>query len=362
MSVALGDEKPRQRVMVVDDDWLNRDLLEAYLRQADYEVIVAYDGRSALAQIEKDPPDLVLLDVSMPRMDGYEVCRRIKSSAKTRFIPVVMVTALEADEDKIKAIEAGADDFVTKPFNSVLLLSRVRSLLRLKRLHDELEARERLLRKVLSRYVASEVTDTILSDPEKYLKLGGENRIVTIMFADIRGFSAYAERHPAQEVISLLNRVFSRLTPVIFEHRGTLDKYIGDAIMAFFGAPVAHENDVLSALRAALSMQAIFRKLSGEQGYEGLSEMGLGIGLHTGEAAVGNIGSERMMNYTVIGDTVNIARRLQQGAGPGQILISEDTYKLAESHIEARRLEPRKLPGRSETIIVYELLGLRQNG
>ena len=348
-------EKKTPSILVVDDDWMNREVLEAYLNTAGYQVITAHSGDRALELAYGCPPDLVLLDVRMPGMDGYEVCRRLKGDVRTQFTPVVMVTALESDEDKLPAVEAGADDFITKPFNSLLLLTRVRSLLRIKDLHDQLEARNRLLRRVLSRYVSQDVAEEILSDPERYLRLGGEAHTITVFFADIRGFSAFAEQHSADRVITALNRIFSELTEVIFRHRGTFDKYIGDELMAFFGAPIPHERDTLNALEMALDIRQTFTALKTQVQSIDLSPLALGIGLHTGEAAVGNVGSERVMSYTVIGDTVNIARRLQECAAPGQILISEATYQAAQPMIRAQRLEARRLPGRSSPITVYEL-------
>lgn len=342
-------------VLVVDDDWMNREVLEGYLVAAGYRVLTAHSGEKALEIAQAAPLDLVLLDIRMPGIDGYEVCRRLKNDERTRFVPVIMVTALESDEDKLPAIEAGADDFVTKPFNSLLMLTRVRSVLRIKQLHDEVEARNRLLRQVLARYVAEDMTRVILSDPDRYLKLGGETRCVTVFFADIRGFSTFAEAHDAAEVVTTLNRIFAALTEVIFRHNGTFDKYIGDEIMAFFGAPVSHDDDPLDAARMALEMRGVFARLRAGWAGDDLRALDLGMGLHTGEAAVGNVGSERVMSYTVIGDTVNIARRLQQMAEPGQVLISEATYRLVEPYVRARPLEARKLAGRSHPIVVYEL-------
>ncbi|MBN1680471.1 MAG: response regulator [Anaerolineae bacterium] len=342
-------------VLVVDDDWMNREIIEAYLKTAGYQVGLAHSGERALEMAFEQPPDLVMLDIRMPGMTGYDVCRYFKRDPRTWYIPVVMVTALEADEDKLAAIQAGADDFVTKPFNSLLMLTRVKSLLRIKRLHDEVEARNRLLRQVLSHYVAEDVTKVILSDPEKYLQLGGETRMVTVFFADIRGFTAFAEQHTANQVITALNQIFSELTDIVFSYKGTFDKYIGDEIMAFFGAPVATEDDTINALNMALDMRRMFNEHKAQAGDFDLHALNIGIGLHSGEAAVGNVGSERVMNYTVIGDTVNTARRLQQTAAPGQILISEDTFRLVEGRVAARCLEARQLSGKRELIVAYEL-------
>ncbi len=346
-------------IMVVDDDWMNREVLEAYLTDAGYDVILAHSGARALELAQATPPDLVLLDINMPGMSGYEACARLKSDELTRFTPVVMVTALEAEDDKIRAIQSGADDFLTKPFNSLMLLTRVRSLLRIKQLHDELESRNTLLRRVLNRYVNEDIVDVILVDPDKYLKLGGDTRTVTVFFADIRGFTAFAERRPAHEVLQILNRFFNELTEVIFAHHGTFDKYVGDELMAFFGAPVATGDDVLNALQSALEMQQVFRRVRDSLDLPELEPIGLGIGLHSGEVAVGNVGSERVMSYTVIGDVVNTAQRIQEAAQSGQILISEATYRLAESLLDAERLEARMFSGKSEPIVVYNLRGIR---
>ena len=173
----------------------------------------------------------------------------------------MIVTALDSEDEKIKAIEAGADDFVTKPYNSLILLTRVRSLLRLKQLHDEIEARNRLLRQVLDRFLAEDVTDIILTDPERYLQLGGEVRFVTVLFADIRGFTQFTEDNSAPAVIETLNRIFRALSKVVFSYRGTFDKYLGDGFMAFYGAPLAAEDDATRAVETAIEMQRLFVSL-----------------------------------------------------------------------------------------------------
>jgi class 3 adenylate cyclase len=341
------------RILVVDDDWLNRDLLRAYLTSSGSEVLTAADGLAALELVlgPGAPLDLALIDIQMPRMDGLELCRRLKAAPATRFVPVIIVTALDSEDEKLKAIESGADDFVTKPYNSTVLLTRVRSLLRLKKLHDDLESRNRLLRQVLNGYVSEDVVDVLLTDPERYLKLGGEARLVTVLFADIRGFTRFTEEHPAPEVVETLNRIFRALSHVVFAHRGTFDKYLGDGLMAFYGAPVAGDDDARRAVETAIEMQQRFRELRAEAGPV-MHKLGLGIGLHSGEAIVGNIGSDRVMDYTVIGDTVNVAKRLQETALAGQTLVSEATVQVVPG-LGARRLEPLILPGRTEPVLAY---------
>jgi adenylate cyclase len=359
MDVVKSTDEKTPLVMIVDDDWLNREVLEAYLEDAGCAVVMAHDGKTALALADETPPDLVLLDINMPGMSGYEVCARLKSDDRTQFTPVVMVTALEKDEDKIKAIQAGADDFLTKPFNSLMMMTRIRSLLRIKQLHDELEDRNNLLRRVLNRYVNEDIVDVILIDPERYLKLGGDSRSVTVFFADIRGFTAFAENKPASDVLQILNRIFDKLTEVVFAHHGTLDKYVGDELMAFFGAPVATGDDTLNAVRAALEMQQVFQRMCNEIGYPGLEKLGLGIGLHYGDVAVGNVGSERVMSYTVIGDVVNTAQRIQESAEGGTVLISESVYEIVAPAVDARRLDARVFSGKTRPIVIYAVEGLK---
>jgi adenylate cyclase len=324
-------------ILIADDDWLNRDLLKTYLTSSGCEVMVAIDGQMALEQALRQPPDLALVDVQMPRMDGVELCKRLKSKPETRFVPVVVVTAFDTDEEKIKAIDAGADDFISKPYNSIILLTRVRSLLQIKKLNDEVEARNRLLR--------------ILDDPEQHLRLGGENRMVTVLFADIRGFTNFTERHTADKVIETLNRIFNPLSNLIFAYRGTFDKYLGDGLMAFYGAPISEADDARRALDTAFAMQRLFRTLREEPAHE-MEGLDLGIGLHSGEAVVGNIGSEFVMDYTVVGDVVNVAKRLQEFAEAGQILISEATCEQIGG-TPGTKLDPIILPGREEPVTAF---------
>jgi len=269
-----------------------------------------------------------------------------------------MITALQEHEDRVKGIEVGADDFLSKPFDEHELMARVKSLLRIKGLHDEVEQKNELLFKIMNRYVTEEVSTLILDAPDRYLKLGGESRIVTVLFADIRGFTEFAETHSAKRVVEVLNRLFSELTRVIFKHKGTFDKYIGDAVMAFYGAPVSYEDDVIRALQTPQEKQHVFGQMKEKWESEELTSLALGVGLHTGEVVVGNIGSEKVMDYTVIGDTANVAKRLQEIAGPGQVLISQSTYRQVKDQAIVKEIHSTLLKGKLEPIAIYELKGL----
>jgi adenylate cyclase len=346
------------RILVVDDRLQNVELLKAHLTNAGYVVETATGGQEALDKVAAHLPDLVLLDIVMPDVDGFQVCEKLKSNNDTNFVPVVVVTALKDSGDKIRALEVGADDFLSKPFDLYELLARVKSLLRIKALHDELEQYNQLLHRTLNRYMAEDVASLILEDPERYLKLGGEDRTVSVLFADIRGFTRFSERHAATEVVDVLNLVFTALTKTVFEYGGTFDKYLGDAVMAFFGAPVKRDDDALRAVGAAAQMQKVFQDIVSHSERDGLAELGLGIGINTGEAIVGNIGSEKIMDYTVIGDTANVARRLQEMAGKGQILIGQRTHEEVKDRVAAGLALQQAVKGRVDPIIYYEVMHL----
>jgi adenylate cyclase len=338
-------------VLIADDDKSIRELLQTFLEASGCRVIPAGNGIEALEILESEPVDLALLDLSMPGKNGLEVCRAMRADKRTRLIPVMIVTA--HDSERLQAIDAGADEFLGKPWEPVILLTRARSLLRLRRLHLDLQERNELLARALHRYVSRDVAETILAEPEKYLRLGGESRRVTVLFADIKGFVRFTESHSSAEVVEILNRIFPLLTSVIFEHGGTFDKFIGDAVMAFFGAPVAQKDDARRAVDAARDMQRAFTESTPALA-RASGEIALGIGLHTGEVIVGNIGSDKVMDFTVVGDAVNIAQRLQEEAWPGQVLLSQATYEAAGMP-PAHPLGDRHLSGRSGRVAVFSL-------
>lgn len=361
------------KILIVDDIQSNRELLTEMLsaEQCGYEFLEAADGEEALAVAKKHKPDIILLDVMIPKTNGFKVCARLKSAEDTRFIPIIIITSLTNFNDRIKGLEAGTDDFLSKPFHQEELITRVRSLLRMHQMHlqlqeshhiihiqkEEIQKKNDLLSEILNRYMSAEVTDHILSNPAKYMKLGGEIRKITTLFADIRGFTAYSQnRVTPQQVVATLNTVFARLTEIVFQFRGTLDKFLGDGIMVFYGAPLSSDDDAFRSIQTAMSMQEAFSKVQQSLDDPLFYELGLGIGINTGDAIVGNIGSERTMDYTVIADSVNIASRLEGIAQKGEIIISENTYQEVSHRIIAEQLEPQKIKGISDKLTLFRVL------
>jgi len=350
-------EDLKATILVADDNPDNVELVRQVLAREGYTVVTAFDGDEALVKVAETNPDLIILDVMMPGKDGFEVCRRVKKWEQTRNIPVLMLTALQDVADKVRGIEAGADEFLTKPVDMVELQTRVKAQVKAKINRQQVIEKNALLEKILTRYLPEEVVAKVLQD-SSLLKLGGVRDFVTVLFADLTGFTTYANSVPPEHVMETLNQTFSRLTKIIADNHGTFDKYLGDGLMAFYGAPIAADNDALNAIRTAVEMRVAFQELK-EQWADGpRAALGLAVGINSGEAIVGNLGSERLMNYTVIGDTVNIAARLEELAGPGQVLIGETTRALVEDMVVARKFGEVDLRGRSKPVIAYELVRL----
>jgi adenylate cyclase len=351
--------KDKPVILVVDDQPQNIELLEAHLVPLGYEIVKAASGEEALGKLSCNQIDLILLDVMMPGMNGYEVCKKVKKDSRNAYLPVVMLTALDNMEAKIEGLEAGADDFLNKPFQKFELVARVNNLLKIKFLRDEVELSNHLISSMLHRYVNDSVIEQILANPEKYSKLGGERKKVAAFFCDVRGFTPLSENMNADDLIYLLNSIYKELTRIVFKNKGTFDKYMGDCIMAFWGAPAAIEDETLWAIRAALEMQGAFEDL--KQGWPPeLKKLGIGIGINYGEVVVGNIGTEEAMDYTVIGDVVNTSKRVESTARPGQVLITKNALSRVEGKIKIRALDPVQLKGKSLPVEIYEVLKIEK--
>jgi adenylate cyclase len=346
------------KILAVDDNKQNLAVLTKALTAANYEIITAANGPTALELVQSAAPDLVLLDVLMPGMSGYEVCQRIRASEASGRLPIVMLTALSEVAYRIQGIEAGADDFLSKPFNREELLTRVKSLLRIKTLYDDIEAKNRLLRTLFGRYVSEEVAADIVANPARHLKLGGEKREVTILFGDLRGFTPLAESLAPENAVDILNVFLSHVVDLVFAHDGSLDKFRGDGFMAFFGAPMRHDDDPANAVRCALALQERLREVTFPE-FPDL-RLHMGIGINTGTVIAGNIGSERRTDYTVIGDEVNVAQRFESNAGPGQVLITRATYERVKERLDVRELGVLRVSGRQDGVPAYDVLRWRE--
>jgi adenylate cyclase len=362
-------------ILVVDDLPQNIRLMEAILSPRGYRVVSATSGREALERVASDPIDLVLLDILMPGIDGYEVCRSLRAEPATRFLPVVMITA-SGDQQKVAATEAGADDFIAKPFDQSELLARVRSLLRIKRYHDtierqaaeladwnreleervaaQVEALERMGR--LQRFLSPQLAELVLSSgDESFLK--SHRRLITVVFCDLRGFTSFAETVEPEDVMSVLDEYHSALGDLVHRFEGTLERFTGDGLMIFFNDPLPCPDASQRAVRMAVAMRNRVAQLTEgwrRRGYE----LDFGVGIAEGHATLGRIGFEGRSDYAAIGSVTNLAARLCGHAAPGQILISQRVHAAAEDIVIADSVGELALRGFSRPSRAYNVVGL----
>jgi adenylate cyclase len=341
--------RERPLILAVDDEPATRALLQKLLKHQGYDVVEAVDGWSAIDAIEEHKPDLVCLDVMMPMLGGVEVCERLRRQTEHAGLPILLLTALDRPEDKARGLEAGANDFLSKPFDEIELSARLRSLLRTKALQDRLA-------ELLGRYVSENVAAELLRDPSS-ASLGGDRRWVSTMFADLRGYTAIAAEEPPETILDLLNSYLTIVVDAVEHHEGTVADLLGDGVVAFFGAPVGHPDDPERAVRSALAIQDAVTRLEIPT-MEGL-RLHVGIGITSGESIAGNVGSERRMHYTVVGDPVNVASRLQAAAGPGQILVDESTHDAVRDLVSSQDLGSLRLAGKSKWVRAFNVLALK---
>ncbi|HEY7454618.1 MAG TPA: response regulator [Thermoleophilaceae bacterium] len=358
------------RILVVDDTPSNVKLLVDVLTARGYAVVTAANGAEALARTERDAPDLVLLDVMMPGLSGYDVCRKIRENPVTAMLPVVMVTALDPMQERVKGIEAGADDFLTKPIHQPEILARVRSLLRVKALHDRLtelnrtlEARvaeqvaqlERLSR--LKRFFSPALAEAIVSggadDPLK-----SHRREIVVVFLDLRGFTAFSETAEPEEVMGVLREYHAAMGQAILEHEGTLERFTGDGMMIFFNDPVPVPNPQERAVRMALAMRAAVETLTGRWRKLGF-DLDVGVGIAQGYATIGAIGFEGRWDYGAIGTVTNLAARLCGEARPGQILVSQRLHAAVETLVETAPAGELSLKGFARPVPAFNVVRAR---
>ena len=366
------------RILVVDDLPQNVKLLADLLGAKGYAVSTASSGPEALLKVEGERPDMVLLDVMMPEMSGYEVCRKIRENPATGILPVVMVTSLDPAQERIRGLEAGADDFLTKPVNRAELLARVQSLVRVKQLYDTVQAQAAQLAELnktleqrvtdqvaqldrlgrLKRFFSPQLAELIVAgDAEDPLK--SHRREVTVVFLDLRGFTAFAETAEPEEVMGVLREYHAEMGQLILEHEGTLERFTGDGMMVFFNDPVPVPNPAERATRMALAMRDRVRDLRVKWKKRGV-DLDLGVGIAQGYATIGAIGFEGRLDYGAIGTVTNLAARLCGEAKPGQILVSQRLQGTVEELVETEAVGELALKGFSKPVSAFNVIGVKE--
>ncbi len=365
------------RILIVDDNPTNVKVLQIRLAAEGYEVLTAADGEEGLAAARQHTPDLILLDVMMPKLDGFEVCRRLRADAAFPFTPIIMVTAMADSKDVIAGLEAGGDEYLTKPVDHAALAARVRSMLRIKRLHDQVEmlaAEVREWNASLERRVAAQVGELervgrlrrFFSPQLAELIVNGgaedplksHRREITVVFLDLRGFTAFAEVAEPEEVMGVLREYHQATGKLILEYEGTLEHFTGDGITILFNDPMPIPNPNERAVRMALAIRERVGRMAEDWVKRG-SELSLGIGIAQGFATIGAIGFEGRWDYSAIGTVTNLAARLC-GEVPGdQILIAQRVYAGVETLVEVEPQEVLTLKGFRRPVIAYRVRGLK---
>jgi class 3 adenylate cyclase len=365
------------RILVADDTPANVRMLEMRLQHHGYEVLVARDGEEALALARASHPDLILLDIMMPKLDGIAVCRRLKGDPEFPFTPIIMVTAMADSKDVVAGFEAGGDDYLTKPVDQQALVARVRSMLRIKALHDTVQAQaqelarwnatleERVVRQVaelermgrLKRFFSPQLAELIVrgdaDDP-----LASHRREVAVVFIDLRGFTAFAETAEPEEVMAVLREYHARMGELVLASEGTLERFTGDGMMIFFNDPVLVPDAVERALRMTMAMREAMEKMAARWRRRG-HELHVGMGVAHGYATIGAIGFEGRLDYGAIGTVTNLASRLCAEAAAGQILISQSVYAWAADLVDAEPVGELALKGFQRPVPAFAVRRLK---
>lgn len=360
------------KILIVDDEPFNLDLLEQELADEGYAIERANDGLEALQKVPVFLPDVVLLDYMMPRMNGLEVVKQLKQDEKYKGIPVILLTAKATQEDKVKGLDAGAEDYVVKPFDSFELLARVRSMMRIKEMRDALEEWNRTLAEKVrqqveemerisrfKRYLSPQIAETILrTDDDSLFK--SHRREITVVFLDLRGFTAFSDSAEPEEVMELLRSYHAEMGKLIFKFEGTVEHFAGDGIMVFFNDPIPCENHTEKAVRMALEMRDRGKELRLgwlKKGYD----LDVGVGVASGYATLGNIGFEGRMDYGAIGNVTNVAARLCGEAKGGQILVSQRVLAAVEELVEIEPVGELSLKGFHRPVPAYNVLRVKSS-
>ena len=355
-----------KKILIVDDEPFNLDLLEQELADYDYAIERAGDGVEALEKTQSFEPDVILLDYMMPRMNGLEVVKHLRATPEHKGIPVILLTAKATQEDKVAGLDAGADDYVTKPFDSFELLARVRAMMRLKEMHDTLTEWNRTLGETvkkqvselermarLKRYLSPQIAETILGQDDDLFRT--HRREITIVFLDLRGFTAFSDSAEPEEVMEFLRHYHAEMGKLVFKFAGTLERFMGDGIVIIFNDPIPCEDHPQHATLMALEMRDRVKELRGtwlKKGYD----LDLGVGIAAGYATLGTMGFEGRMDYGTVGNLPNLAARLCAEAKGGQILTDQKTMSRLENAFEAEAIEQLSLKGIARPVLAYNIL------
>jgi len=351
------------RILIVDDNETNRDILRTRLGPQGYELIEAGDGEEALSMARQGHPDLILLDVMMPKIDGIEVCRQLKSDTDLPFMPIVLVTAKADSKDVVAGLEAGADEYLTKPVDQAALVARVKSMLRVKELTDQVSAQaadlaswnrtleERVAQQLtqiermdrLKRFLPPQVAELVVSSGDDRA-LDSHRRDVTVVFCDLRGFTAFSETAEPEEVMNTLREYHEAVGAVIHKFQGTIEHFAGDGVMVVLNDPLPCPDPCVQAVRMAAEMRAAVGELTAKWRKYGF-DLGFAVGIAYGYATLGRVGFEGRFDYAAIGSVPNLASRLCDEAKDGQILIDGKVHAAVEAIAQLEPLEELTLKG-----------------
>jgi class 3 adenylate cyclase/AmiR/NasT family two-component response regulator len=368
-------------ILVVDDNEANVDILETRLQSQGYRVITARDGEEAVQRATAEHPDLILLDIMMPKLDGFEVTRRLRADASLPFMPIILVTAKTDTRDIVSGLDAGADEYLTKPIDQASLVARVRSLLRSKALHDKVEEQarrlaaqaeelaeinrsleDRVVRQVaeierfgrLRRFLPHQIAELVVSTGEASL-LNTHRREIAVVFCDLRGFTAFAEVAEPEEVTAVLATYHGAAGPLIEKYEGTLERFLGDGLMVLFNDPVPCPDPAARAVDLAFDLTAEVERLCQSWQQRG-HRLGVGVGIAYGFATLGRIGFEGRQDYTAIGTVVNQAARLCGEAKPGDILITQRVASAVQDRVAMEPLGELTLKGLRQPVASFRVL------
>lgn len=366
------DEKEKL-ILAVDDSEDNLLIIQSFLAHEGYKVITASNGKEGLETARRERPDIILTDLNMPVMDGFELTKALKASEDTANTPVIMVTAQKETDSLVKGIEIGADEYIIKPFQLTHLKVRVRSMLRiseaqqrLKKANLELQDWNRLLEErveqktreveknnFLKKFFSPQLIKSFATNqPEEIMK--SHRRNITVVFLDLRGFTSFVNQNEPEEVMAVLNEYHQTIGPVIFEHEATLERFTGDGIMVFLGDPIPIDDHAAQAVKMSLKFRSEVKRLRSQWETRG-HHLHIGIGVSTGEATLGKIGYDKRVDYAAIGNVTNLAARLCSEAPPGHILICPITLKEIEGQFQTAPFGDLRMKGFPEPIPVYHL-------